>query len=365
MQQLKFILVLLVVFNCHARVVDTVLGPVDETNPTVLKILDSKAIQRLKYIDQSGPSAYYIRGLNKFSRYDHSVGVYALLKRYDVSLEEQIAGLLHDASHTAFSHVSDWIFQTGEQRSQSYQDNIHDVALRHLGVEQELSACALTLQDVSPKNPQFLALEQPYPDMNADRIEYNLHTALIFGDLTPTDVEQILTALKFKDNKWYFTNAISAKKFAKLSTYYNRSFWGSADNQAIYSVAVGLLKYAMQKNIITSEDLHFGVDAEILFKLGKSKSKTIQKLMKIINNIDQHYKLVDGSDYDLILPVKMRGIDPLVLQQGKLQRLSALSIDFKNELALTQEYCDRGVRLKFIALPDDEVRQLLVAASKN
>lgn len=365
MQLRIFLLLLTVVCSCHARIVDTFLGPVEENNPLVLKLLDSKAMQRLKLIDQSGPNAYFLKNFRRFSRYDHSLGVYALLKRYNVSQEEQIAGLLHDASHTAFSHIGDWIFQTGERRTHSYQDDIHEVSLRHMGVEQDLANYGLTLQDVSPKCPHFAALEQPYPDMNADRIEYNLHTGLIFGDLTAADVEQILTALKFADNKWYFTDAVVAKKFAKLSTYYNKSFWGAPDNQAIYAMAVGLLKYAIQQNIITSEDIHFSVDGEVLRKLQKSNSKIIQKFLKVMAKIEQHYKLADANDYDLLLPVKMRGIDPLVLHNKQLVRLSSLSIDFKNELALTQEYCDRGVPIKFINLPDGELRQLLVAAGKN
>jgi HD superfamily phosphohydrolase len=110
MQLRIFLLLLTVVCSCHARIVETFLGPVEENNPVVLKLLDSKAIQRLKLIDQSGPTAYFLKNFRRFSRYDHSLGVYALLKRYNASQEEQIAGLLHDASHTAFSHIGDWIF---------------------------------------------------------------------------------------------------------------------------------------------------------------------------------------------------------------------------------------------------------------
>ena len=33
-----------------------------------------------------------------------------LIKKLGGSVEEQIAGLLHDVSHTAFSHVIDYVF---------------------------------------------------------------------------------------------------------------------------------------------------------------------------------------------------------------------------------------------------------------
>ncbi len=352
-------------FSCQAQIINTIFGPVDETNPAILELISSNAMQRLKYIDQSGPDAYFTDNFAKFSRYEHSLGVYALLKRYDVSIEEQISGLLHDASHTAFSHLGDLVFQNGAQRSQSYQDNIHELSLKHMGIEQILAKYKLTLSDVSPKNPQFLGLEQPYPDMNADRIEYNLHTALVFNDLTPIEIEQILTYLKFENNKWYFTNITHAKKFARLSTYYNKAFWGSAHNQALYSVASAMLKYALQKNIINSNELHFSVDEEILQKLQRHKSTVIQQLLAMMHNIDNYYTLSSFDAPHLLLPIKMRGIDPWVLHAGRLRRLSDLSHDFKNELSLTKNYCSRGIPIKFINISNNEILQLIIAENNR
>lgn len=364
----KFVTILILVFisiGCQAQIINTIFGPVDETNPALLELISSNAMQRLKYIDQSGPDAYFTDNFAKFSRYEHSLGVYALLKRYNVSIEEQISGLLHDASHTVFSHLGDLVFQNGRQRSQSYQDNIHELSLKHMGIDQILAKHKLTLPDVSPKNPQFLALEQPYPDMNADRIEYNLHTALVFNDLTSIEMEQILTCLKFENNKWYFTDITHAKKFARLSTYYNKAFWGSVHNQALHSVATAMLKYALQENIINSDELHFSVDEEILQKLQQHKSTVIQQLLAIMHNIDNHYIIANLDDAHLSLPIKMRGIDPWVLHAGSLQRLSDLSHDFKNELSLTKTYCKRGALIKFINISNNEILQLIIAENSR
>ena len=49
------------------------------------------------------------------TRFEHSLGVFALLRRLRAPRREQVAGLLHDISHTAFSHAVDFVFTSEEQ----------------------------------------------------------------------------------------------------------------------------------------------------------------------------------------------------------------------------------------------------------
>lgn len=72
-------------------------------------LIVSKPVQRLKGIHQGGAS-YLVNEKWNETRFDHSVGVMLLIKKLGGSIEEQIAGLLHDVSHTAFSHVVDFVF---------------------------------------------------------------------------------------------------------------------------------------------------------------------------------------------------------------------------------------------------------------
>lgn len=345
--------------NIQAATISTIFGEVQEENPAILDLINSQAMQRLKQIDQSGPPAYFVNGYPKLSRYDHSLGVYALLKRYNTSTKEQIAGLTHDASHTAFSHLADVIFQSGKARTESYQDSIHSWFLKQMHVDDILASYQLSIDDISPKNREFTALEQEFPDMNADRIEYNLHTALIFQDLTQNEVASILNALHFENGKWFFTNPMLAKKFAKLSTYYNKTIWGSAQNNALYAVTGATLKYALQQQIITTDDLHFGNDAQILKAIYSSKDPYLRTLLRIISNIDNHYEIAKDDKHDIYVPVKMRGIDPLVAVDGKLQRLSDIYLDYKNELIATRKYATQGVAIKFINIKDQFILDLI------
>ena len=103
--------------------VETIYGTFDVTDRVIIDLIDSPAMQRTKNVHQYG-IAYFLDNYKFYTRYEHSVGVWALLKRYGAGLEEQIAGLLHDASHTIFSHLGDYIFNHNNPKS-SYQDAIH------------------------------------------------------------------------------------------------------------------------------------------------------------------------------------------------------------------------------------------------
>ena len=103
--------------------IKTVYGSCIIKEPILLDLLENDMVQRLKGINQYGTRGY-VKVMTEYTRYQHSVGVMMLLRLFGASLQEQVAGLLHDVSHTVFSHVSDYLF-TPEDLSNAYQDGIH------------------------------------------------------------------------------------------------------------------------------------------------------------------------------------------------------------------------------------------------
>ena len=104
---------------------DRVYGEVEITESAVLELINSTTLQRLKDIDQAGYSSAHFPN-TEHSRFEHSVGVYILLKRFKAPLEEQVAGLIHDVSHSALSHCIDYILDTGSQSEHNHQDNVFE-----------------------------------------------------------------------------------------------------------------------------------------------------------------------------------------------------------------------------------------------
>ncbi len=93
---------------------DRVYGEATIDDPEVLALIACPTFQRLKGIKQAGPSAFAYP-FKTVTRFEHSLGVYLLLRRLGAGVREQIAGLLHDISHTAFSHAVDFIISSEEQ----------------------------------------------------------------------------------------------------------------------------------------------------------------------------------------------------------------------------------------------------------
>lgn len=98
---------------------DEVYGKEEIREPLLLDILSSDAMQRARGISQHGITA--LIGITPpFSRFDHSLGTMILVRRLGADIHEQVAALLHDISHTAFSHVVDYVFD--DHNGQNYHE---------------------------------------------------------------------------------------------------------------------------------------------------------------------------------------------------------------------------------------------------
>ena len=101
---------------------DRIYGRIRILDPLATELIKSRVFQRLKGVAQMGVYQYALPKINT-TRYEHSIGTYYLLLKFGTTREEQIAGLLHDVSHTAFSHVIDHLH--GDKLKQESQDKVH------------------------------------------------------------------------------------------------------------------------------------------------------------------------------------------------------------------------------------------------
>jgi len=333
-----------------SKSIKTIYGDFVITEPILIELLASRAMQRLKKVHQFGIS-HYVNKTAIYTRYDHSVGVFILLRRYKQSLNEQIAGLLHDVSHTVFSHVADYLFESSEGVDSSYQDNIHKWFLEKTDIVQIITKYGYTLDDFMHKSGKFLALEQDLPNLCADRIEYTLYEyAMNIGLKNKTEVhrciEHLLGHLYFEAGAWFFDQIDSARIYARLSLEFTKERWASACGMYTYTMAARMLQRAIDINLIDYDTIHFGTDDIVWNKLKSCSDQQIQDFLDKICHYSNAYRLGGVNDYNMHLKTKFRGVDPFVVTPQGLQRLSKIDQEFAKEFSTLKDWVLEGVYIK-------------------
>ena len=300
---------------------DRVYGSHRLTDHVLIDLLGSKPVQRLKGIAQFGvPDEWY--HLEGFTRYEHSVGVMILLDRLDAGLKEKIAGLLHDISHTTFSHVIDWVY--GNEQSEDYQDKILARFIDSPEIRDILEMYGYSSKDFHDLT-KFTLLEQEIPELCVDRIDYLLREMKFNGQ----DIEQLLNSLINIDGRIYVKEEKSALALAREFMRYQTEHWAGDQAKNRYRILADVLKIAKGEGIIDYDDF-FTEDRFVVEKLKASANKEIKEGIK---------KLETGK-FEIMndMPKKLRFIDPLYFTERKVvKRLSDTNFDFAEELKMLKE----------------------------
>jgi len=299
-------------------------------NPLILKLISSPFFQRLKYIDQAGYCPGYFKNYHH-TRYEHSLGVYLLLKKFKAPFKEQIAGLIHDISHSAFSHCIDYTLPQGSQKTHSHQDNIHKSYLAKTNIPKILTGYKINL-DYILNDKNFPLKEKALPALCADRIDYSLRTALIAKEISPSQKDYILKNLIIINNNWVFKNHKSAFFYAALFKTLNDNWYSGIKSALMFLTTGNYLKHSLSKSYITKNDL-YTTDKKVINKINKNlpKDKTLKDLWDKMNN---KIKAINNpKNYHHIVHCKSRVINPLFLDKNKkVKNLSQSSPSWKKIL---------------------------------
>jgi HD superfamily phosphohydrolase len=290
-----------------------VYGSIIIDEPVIVELIKSLEFERLKGIDMAGYSDVYFPG-SKHTRYDHAVGVYYLLRSYGAPLEEQIYGLLHDISHSAFSHVIDYALKTGSEEKQTYQDNVFKSFVSATSIPAILRRAGHDPEYIF-NEANFPLQERALPDLCADRIDYTFRGAYHYGYCSIDDICGYMRHLRCTRENWYFDSYEIALRFAGLFAKLDDEIWDHMTSAVMFRTVGDCLMEAIDKGYLSYEDL-FETDCYVLEILRKNSIhdkelgkywRRMNKFVKVINN---------PEDYDAIVPCKSRIIDPLFLSKN-------------------------------------------------
>ena len=302
------------------KFVDAVYGTIEIDNPVLLDLILSPPLQRLRKIDQAGFIKPFRPHDKPISRFDHSLGVCILLKQYKASLEEQIAGLIHDVSHTAFSHCADYLGSHDAQKSQSYQDDVFESFVLRSEIPYILKRHGLDVSYILD-DTHFPLKETLLPNLCADRIDYSLRTALATNVCSSSDVKETLSSLLTDGSIWFFESIQSALTYASLFSELNINHYASLTSAVMLYTVGKVLRYSIDKGYLTYRDLF--TDDETVLKI---ISQHISHDTELSILLDRMYNRVPYTETHATCHTrvfcKSRVVDPLCQHENKIKPLS-------------------------------------------
>jgi HD superfamily phosphohydrolase len=262
-------------------------------DPTAVRIIDTAASQRLRYIRQLGLAHLVYPGATH-TRFDHALGVYHLTRsalRYlkernpvppDVWEGEELipyAGLLHDIGHYAFSHAL-------EELEPDQLPGNHEAVSSHFFESPELQAA---LEELGPgaadriygliRGTEALPLRGLVSgSLDLDKMEYLRRDARFcgvpYGEVDGDRLIQGLVMLPDPESGVYevgvsekAVSSLESLLFAKYQMFRN-VYWhhGVRAATALYK---RIVEEAVVEGLVTPPDLVGPTDEELLHEIGR------------------------------------------------------------------------------------------------
>lgn len=316
-------------------IIDKIYQEFEITDPVILDLLETDAFRRLERISQFGmPDRFY--HIDGFSRHAHSLGVYILLNKLGASEEEQVAGLLHDVSHAAFSHLVDWVI--GDSEKEDYQDKRHLSTLLQPELAGVLERYGYVASEMADYN-RFGLLERESPDLCADRIDYLLR------EVGPEVARMCLPQLCVFNGEIIFSEEASALLFANKFLDRQTEHWSGYEAVTRYVIFSDLLKKAIKEGVISFNDL-LQTDDHVIGKLADSGGGEFAKVLNLLRNKSLDFL----PKSEVYIKKKFRHVDPKVIRMGEAIRLSGLNKEFRDRLEKERKLNQEGSMIGYFKI---------------
>jgi len=216
------------------------------------ELLNTRVFQRLKKIHQGGAIFLVNPTLNQ-TRFDHSIGVMILIQKLGGSIQEQIAGLIHDISHTAFSHLIDYVLEIEEE---DYHEKRFEVVLANEELANVLQKNDYEVRDFLNME-SYQILEYPLPGLCADRIDYTLRDLFQLKTISKEEINWFLSGLQIFEKRIVLKSEKHGKWFQSKYDFLVHEYFGGKENQEINLIMKKVIKECLEKSIIEVNDFHY------------------------------------------------------------------------------------------------------------
>ncbi len=298
----------------------------------IQELANTKAMLRLKGVGMSCGLEYTSFPIYQlesyYSRYEHSIGVALIVYHFTHSIQQAIAGLMHDISTPSFSHVIDFLNHDSETQ-ESTEAYTHEMIASSQEIQDILHRYHLTTEDVDDYH-RFPICDNDHFRLSSDRLEYTLGYLFKRKLKTKEEIKQIyddiiVTTNELGQEELSFADYSIARDFA-LSTLSNSYFYVTDEDRFSMQYVADMLLYAIDHQIISEKDLY--VDEKHVIRLLKLNTKT-KKMWEQYTSFSR-VQTFDKKQpfYCVKVNTKKRYIDPL----WNSQRISKADKEVQQEI---------------------------------
>ncbi|HET9493810.1 MAG TPA: HD domain-containing protein [Chloroflexia bacterium] len=290
---------------------DRLWGEITLDEPVLEELARSGPVQRLRGIHQSGASYYLFPDRKPSTRYEHSLGVMHLLRLLGASLEERVAGLLHDVPHTAFSHTADVLFPNEEH---NFHERFQHEIVMGSDVPAILERQGLPLRaGLEPE--AYTLLEKPLPGLCADRLDYALRDSVTAKLATVEEARAFADTLRVHDGEIVVGDLGAAEWFGRLYAVANAELWSAPSEAGSYWALAGAIRRAYDIGGFTDADL-FSTDDEAMSKLRALDDPKVEAYLALLVPGTEFIVVGEGEPH-FKTAMKYRRVDPPVLESSR------------------------------------------------
>lgn len=321
---------------------DRIYGRFEITEPVLIDLINTPTVTRLKGISTRGyPEFVDSEVRNNYSRYEHSVGCMLLLRMLGAGIEEQIAGLLHDVSHSAFSHIIDWVF--GDPEVQSHQDSILKDYINKSEIPTILQKYGIDASKISclEESESFGLLERKIPGLCADRLDYSLRDMKYTFKI---DVKYFIDNLTVHNNRIVFKSYKPAHEYALAYARCHKHIWAEPSNILRYVVISEFLKKALASKVISYDDFYKDEKQLIEIINTNAEGSLKEEMSRAFGKL--HFK--QEANGNIRLKTKFRYVDPEFLDNGKVQKVTDVNKDYEKSVKLEAEISSKGFTVSLL-----------------
>lgn len=288
------------------KYIDKIYGEFDLSG-IIVELIETSVFQRLKKIHQGG-AIFLVNPKINHTRFDHSIGVMLLIKKLGGSIEEQIAGLIHDISHTAFSHLIDYVLEIeGEDyHEKRFEEVLRDKELNNILKKYQIEPSKFTELE------KYQILEYPLPNLSADRIDYMLRDLFQIGKISKKEISWFLIGLEIFENRVVLKSEEYGRWFQSKYEFLVSEYFSGKENKAVNILMKKIVKDCLKKGIIEEHDFY------------QDDFYLIDKISRSINLKEQIGKIEDIGLSKERFVQKKRMVDPEILVNQQVMKLSEL-----------------------------------------